>query len=69
MLLFFVLIYIPNKSYSQGQNSPVFNHKQNHLVQMQSKDVPPRFGKKGKLNADEVKQFAILTQELLCVLV
>lgn len=53
--LFFFSLYIPNKSYSQGQNSPVFNHKQNHLVQMQSKDMAPRFGKKGKLNADEVK--------------
>lgn len=60
-LFFFFLLYIPNKSYSQGQNSPVFNHKQNHLVQMQSKDMAPRFGKKGKLNVDEVKQFAVLT--------
>lgn len=64
MAVFFVLFllsYVPNKSYPQGQNSPVFNHKQNQLVQMQSKDIPPRFGKKGKLNADEV----ILTQDLV----
>ncbi|TWW68036.1 Eukaryotic translation initiation factor 4 gamma 2 [Takifugu flavidus] len=39
---------------NQGQNSPVFNHKQNHLVQMQSKDMAPRFGKKGKVNVDEI---------------
>lgn len=51
---------IHNESLSQGQNSPVFNHKQNHLVQMQSKDMAPRFGKKGKVNADEVQQFASL---------
>uniref|UniRef100_A0A8C4I5E8 Eukaryotic translation initiation factor 4 gamma 2 n=1 Tax=Dicentrarchus labrax TaxID=13489 RepID=A0A8C4I5E8_DICLA len=39
---------------NQGQNSPVFNHKQNHSVQMQSKDMAPRFSKKGKVNADEI---------------
>ncbi|XP_062278880.1 eukaryotic translation initiation factor 4 gamma 2a [Scomber scombrus] len=41
---------------NQGQNSPVFNHKQNITVQMQmqSKDMAPRFSKKGKLNADEI---------------
>ncbi|XP_041795796.1 eukaryotic translation initiation factor 4 gamma 2a, partial [Chelmon rostratus] len=39
---------------NQGQNSPVFSHKQNHLVQMQSKDMAPRFSKKGKVNADEI---------------
>ncbi|XP_015808554.3 eukaryotic translation initiation factor 4 gamma 2a [Nothobranchius furzeri] len=39
---------------NQGQNSPVFSHKQNHSVQMQSKDMAPRFSKKGKLNADEI---------------
>lgn len=39
----------------QGQNSPVFSHKQNLMVQMQSKDMAPRFGKKGKVNADEVR--------------
>ncbi|KAM7424171.1 hypothetical protein PAMA_000490 [Pampus argenteus] len=39
---------------NQGQNSPVFNHKQNISVQMQSKDMAPRFTKKGKLNADEI---------------
>lgn len=41
--------------FSQGQNSPVFSHKQNLMVQMQSKDMAPRFGKKGKVNADEVR--------------
>ncbi|XP_053722323.1 eukaryotic translation initiation factor 4 gamma 2a [Synchiropus splendidus] len=39
---------------SQGQGSPVFNHKQNISVQMQAKDMAPRFSKKGKLNADEI---------------
>ncbi|KAM9366985.1 eukaryotic translation initiation factor 4 gamma 2a [Symphorus nematophorus] len=39
---------------NQGQHSPVFNHKQNHSVQMQSKDMAPRFSKKGKVNADEI---------------
>uniref|UniRef100_A0A669D0Z5 Eukaryotic translation initiation factor 4 gamma 2 n=1 Tax=Oreochromis niloticus TaxID=8128 RepID=A0A669D0Z5_ORENI len=39
---------------NQGRNSPVFNHKQNHSVQMQSKDMAPRFSKKGKVNADEI---------------
>ncbi|XP_070702534.1 eukaryotic translation initiation factor 4 gamma 2a [Pempheris klunzingeri] len=39
---------------NQGQRSPVFNHKQNHSVQMQSKDMAPRFVKKGKVNADEI---------------
>lgn len=57
---FVVVFTLHNESLSQGQNSPVFNHKQNHLVQMQSKDMAPRFGKKGKVNADEVQQFASL---------
>ncbi|XP_019954444.2 eukaryotic translation initiation factor 4 gamma 2-like [Paralichthys olivaceus] len=39
---------------NQGQGSPVFNHKQNHSGQMQSKDMSSRFGKKGKVNADEI---------------
>uniref|UniRef100_A0A7N8XJ00 Eukaryotic translation initiation factor 4 gamma 2 n=1 Tax=Mastacembelus armatus TaxID=205130 RepID=A0A7N8XJ00_9TELE len=39
---------------NQGQNSPLFNHKQNHSGQMQPKDMAPRFNKKGKLNADEI---------------
>ncbi|XP_041643059.1 eukaryotic translation initiation factor 4 gamma 2-like [Cheilinus undulatus] len=39
---------------NQGQHSPVFSHKQNHSVQMQSKDMAPRFSKKGKVNADEI---------------
>ncbi|XP_074522620.1 eukaryotic translation initiation factor 4 gamma 2a [Halichoeres trimaculatus] len=39
---------------NQGQGSPVFSHKQNHSVQMQSKDMAPRFSKKGKVNADEI---------------
>lgn len=66
IIIIFFAPYIPNKCYSQGQNSPVFNHKQNHLVQLQSKDMAPRFGKKGKLNADEVQQFPIVTQEWVC---
>ncbi|XP_024151019.2 eukaryotic translation initiation factor 4 gamma 2a, partial [Oryzias melastigma] len=37
---------------SQGQNSPVFSHKQNHSGS--AKDMAPRFNKKGKLNADEI---------------
>lgn len=55
-------LIICTSTYSQGQNSPVFSHKQNHLVQMQSKDMGPRFGKKGKVNADEVQQFALLNK-------
>ncbi|XP_040891800.1 eukaryotic translation initiation factor 4 gamma 2a [Toxotes jaculatrix] len=39
---------------NQGQSSPVFNHKQNHSGQMQSKDMTSRFSKKGKINADEI---------------
>ncbi|XP_069549537.1 eukaryotic translation initiation factor 4 gamma 2a [Brachyistius frenatus] len=39
---------------NQGQSSPVFNHKQNHSAQIQSKDMAPRFSKKGKLNVDEI---------------
>ncbi|XP_062241090.1 eukaryotic translation initiation factor 4 gamma 2a isoform X2 [Platichthys flesus] len=39
---------------NQGQGSPVFNHKQNHAGQMQSKEMSSRFVKKGKLNADEI---------------
>ncbi|KAM9764626.1 eukaryotic translation initiation factor 4 gamma 2a [Menidia menidia] len=39
---------------NQGQNSPVFSHKQNHSGQIQSKDMASRFGKKGKVNADEI---------------
>uniref|UniRef100_A0A8C2ZNE5 Eukaryotic translation initiation factor 4 gamma 2 n=1 Tax=Cyclopterus lumpus TaxID=8103 RepID=A0A8C2ZNE5_CYCLU len=43
-----------NFFFLKGQGSPVFNHKQNHAVQMQSKDMAPRFVKKGKVNADEI---------------
>ncbi|XP_068178970.1 eukaryotic translation initiation factor 4 gamma 2a [Antennarius striatus] len=39
---------------NQGHGSPVFNHKQIHSVPMPSKDVAPRFYKKGKVNADEI---------------
>uniref|UniRef100_A0A3Q3R9J6 Eukaryotic translation initiation factor 4 gamma 2 n=2 Tax=Monopterus albus TaxID=43700 RepID=A0A3Q3R9J6_MONAL len=39
---------------NQGQSLLVFNHKQNHSGQMQSKDMAPRFSKKGKLNAEEI---------------
>uniref|UniRef100_A0A672IH08 Eukaryotic translation initiation factor 4 gamma 2 n=1 Tax=Salarias fasciatus TaxID=181472 RepID=A0A672IH08_SALFA len=44
----------PYMKQNQGQSSPVFSHKQAHLAQMQSKDMAPRFGKKGKVNADEI---------------
>uniref|UniRef100_A0A3B3QLM6 Eukaryotic translation initiation factor 4 gamma 2 n=1 Tax=Paramormyrops kingsleyae TaxID=1676925 RepID=A0A3B3QLM6_9TELE len=41
---------------SQGQNQHFHNQNQSHLVQQpaQSKDMPPRFIKKGQLNADEI---------------
>lgn len=39
---------------NQGQNSPVFSHKQNQSGQMQSKDMTSRFTKKGKLNVEEI---------------
>ncbi|XP_072320773.1 eukaryotic translation initiation factor 4 gamma 2a isoform X2 [Eucyclogobius newberryi] len=39
---------------NQGQNSPVFSHKQNHSNQMQSKDMGSRFNKKGKMNVEEI---------------
>lgn len=40
----------------QVQNQHFLNQNQNHLTQqqVQSKDMPPRFSKKGQLNADEV---------------
>lgn len=47
-------------NFSKGRNSPVFNHKQNHSVQMQSKDMAPRFSKKGKVNADEVQLLTLM---------
>uniref|UniRef100_A0AAX7UL92 Eukaryotic translation initiation factor 4 gamma 2 n=1 Tax=Astatotilapia calliptera TaxID=8154 RepID=A0AAX7UL92_ASTCA len=40
--------------YSPTMGRHLFNHKQNHSVQMQSKDMAPRFSKKGKVNADEI---------------
>ncbi|KAM4630967.1 eukaryotic translation initiation factor 4 gamma 2a, partial [Polymixia lowei] len=41
---------------SQGQNLLFYNQNQNHSVQQQSqsKDMAPRFIKKGQLNADEI---------------
>lgn len=53
--LFVCFWFINNNSRKQflkGQNSPVFSHKQ--ILSSQSKDMAPRFSKKGKLNADEV---------------
>ncbi len=47
-------------SLSKGHHSPVFSHKQNHSAQMQSKDMAPRFSKKGKVNADEVQLHALI---------
>ncbi|CAJ1049656.1 eukaryotic translation initiation factor 4 gamma 2%2C partial [Xyrichtys novacula] len=44
----------PYNKPTQGQNSPVFSHKQNHTAQIQSKDMAPRFSKKGKVNVDEI---------------
>lgn len=40
----------------QNQHFLNQNQNQNHMAQqqVQSKDMPPRFGKKGQLNADEV---------------
>lgn len=40
----------------QVQNQHFLNQNQNHMAQqqVQSKDMPPRFSKKGQLNADEV---------------
>ncbi|KAK5927512.1 hypothetical protein CgunFtcFv8_012661 [Champsocephalus gunnari] len=41
---------------NQVQNQHFLNQNQNHLAQqqVQSKDMPPRFSKKGQLNADEI---------------
>lgn len=42
--------------FCQVQNQHFLNQNQNHMAQqqVQSKDMPPRFSKKGQLNADEV---------------
>lgn len=42
----------------QVQNQHFLNQNQNHMAQqqVQSKDMPPRFSKKGQLNADEVRR-------------
>lgn len=42
----------------QVQNQHFLNQNQNHLAQqqVQSKDMPPRFSKKGQINADEVTE-------------
>ncbi|XP_036068069.1 eukaryotic translation initiation factor 4 gamma 2 isoform X1 [Oryzias melastigma] len=41
---------------SQVQNQHFLSQNQNHMTQqqVQSKDMPPRFSKKGQLNADEI---------------
>ncbi|KAA8590358.1 hypothetical protein FQN60_014292 [Etheostoma spectabile] len=41
---------------NQVQNQHFLNQNQNHMAQQQvpSKDMPPRFSKKGQLNADEI---------------
>ncbi|XP_010795646.1 eukaryotic translation initiation factor 4 gamma 2-like, partial [Notothenia coriiceps] len=41
---------------NQVQNQHFLNQNQNHLAQqqVQSKDMPPRFSKKGQLNVDEI---------------
>uniref|UniRef100_A0A672Z386 Eukaryotic translation initiation factor 4 gamma 2 n=2 Tax=Sphaeramia orbicularis TaxID=375764 RepID=A0A672Z386_9TELE len=41
---------------NQVQNQHFLNQNQNHIAQqqVQSKDMPPRFSKKGQLNADEI---------------
>ncbi|XP_023266704.1 eukaryotic translation initiation factor 4 gamma 2-like [Seriola lalandi dorsalis] len=41
---------------NQVQNQHFLNQNQNHMAQqqVQSKDMPPRFSKKGQLNADEI---------------
>uniref|UniRef100_A0A8C2ZLW7 Eukaryotic translation initiation factor 4 gamma 2 n=1 Tax=Cyclopterus lumpus TaxID=8103 RepID=A0A8C2ZLW7_CYCLU len=38
----------------EGGSKPFIKPNQNHAVQMQSKDMAPRFVKKGKVNADEI---------------
>lgn len=40
----------------QVQNQHFLNQNQNHMAQqqVQTKDMPPRFSKKGQINADEV---------------
>lgn len=45
--------------FSKGQN-PLFQNQAQQ--QAQSKDLPPRFSKKGLLNADEVKKKKIIIQ-------
>lgn len=42
----------------QVQNQHFLNQNQNHMAQqqVQSKDMPPRFSKKGQINADEVTE-------------
>eukprot|EP00066_Takifugu_rubripes_P030796 XP_011620062.1 PREDICTED: eukaryotic translation initiation factor 4 gamma 2-like [Takifugu rubripes] len=41
---------------NQVQNQHFLNQNQNHMAQqqVQTKDMPPRFSKKGQINADEV---------------
>uniref|UniRef100_A0A3P9N5L9 Eukaryotic translation initiation factor 4 gamma 2 n=1 Tax=Poecilia reticulata TaxID=8081 RepID=A0A3P9N5L9_POERE len=48
---------------NQVQNQHFLNQSQNHMSQQQaqSKDMPPRFSKKGQLNADEPPQLGLKT--------
>ncbi|XP_048112648.1 eukaryotic translation initiation factor 4 gamma 2-like [Alosa alosa] len=50
---------------NQGQNQHFHNQNQSHPSQQQaqSKDMPPRFIKKGQLNADEVRAGGFATQQ------
>uniref|UniRef100_A0A667ZLS3 Eukaryotic translation initiation factor 4 gamma 2 n=1 Tax=Myripristis murdjan TaxID=586833 RepID=A0A667ZLS3_9TELE len=46
----------PKSFVKSNQNQHFLNQNQNHMAQqqVQSKDMPPRFSKKGQLNADEI---------------
>lgn len=50
----------------QVQNQHFLNQNQNHMAQQQaqSKDMPPRFSKKGQLNADEVMVLVVAGTKL-----
>ncbi|KAG7239978.1 hypothetical protein INR49_028110 [Caranx melampygus] len=47
---------------NQVQNQHFLNQNQNHMAQqqVQSKDMPPRFSKKGQLNADEPQACSVI---------
>ncbi|KAF3855241.1 hypothetical protein F7725_023296 [Dissostichus mawsoni] len=50
---------------NQVPNQHFLNQNQNHLAQqqVQSKDMPPRFSKKGQLNADEPQTCSIISPQ------